>query len=57
MRHDKRSDDALERAACAIRSAQAILIGAGAGMGVDSGQKVPPNADDGSWSLALGLVV
>jgi NAD-dependent SIR2 family protein deacetylase len=31
------SDDSLKRAAEAIRGAQAILIGAGAGMGVDSG--------------------
>jgi NAD-dependent SIR2 family protein deacetylase len=30
-------DDALERAARAVASAEAILIGAGAGMGVDSG--------------------
>ena len=37
MIHDEPSEDALERAAWAIRSAQAILIGAGAGMGVDSG--------------------
>ena len=37
MRHNEPSEDALERAAWAIRSAQAILIGAGAGMGVDSG--------------------
>jgi NAD-dependent SIR2 family protein deacetylase len=35
-RQDTR-DDALDRAAKAIRSAEAILIGAGAGMGVDSG--------------------
>jgi NAD-dependent SIR2 family protein deacetylase len=34
--HETR-EDALERAARAIRSAEAILIGAGAGMGVDSG--------------------
>jgi NAD-dependent SIR2 family protein deacetylase len=31
------SDDSLKRAAEAIRGAQALLIGAGAGMGVDSG--------------------
>jgi NAD-dependent SIR2 family protein deacetylase len=37
MSHDESIEDALERAALAIRSAKAILIGAGAGMGVDSG--------------------
>lgn len=31
------SDDALQQAACAIAEADALLIGAGAGMGVDSG--------------------
>ena len=30
-------EDAVQRAASAIRGAKAILIGAGAGMGVDSG--------------------
>ena len=37
MSQDKHLDDAMERAARAIASAEAILIGAGAGMGVDSG--------------------
>ena len=37
MRNEGTREDALERAARAIRSAEAILIGAGAGMGVDSG--------------------
>ena len=37
MRNEETREDALERAAQAIRSAEAILIGAGAGMGVDSG--------------------
>ena len=37
MNQDNRHDDLLERAARAIRSSEAILIGAGAGMGVDSG--------------------
>jgi NAD-dependent SIR2 family protein deacetylase len=37
MSQSKSLDDAAERAARAIGSAEAILIGAGAGMGVDSG--------------------
>jgi NAD-dependent SIR2 family protein deacetylase len=37
VRRRKSRDRALDRAAEAIRSAEAILIGAGAGMGVDSG--------------------
>jgi len=48
MRRDEASDDALERAARAVRSAHAILIGAGAGMGVDSG--LPDfRGDSGFW--------
>src|SRR4051812_37941164 len=37
MIQDKHLDDAMEQAARAVASAEAILIGAGAGMGVDSG--------------------
>jgi NAD-dependent SIR2 family protein deacetylase len=37
MSQDESPDDALDRAARAVASAGAILIGAGAGMGVDSG--------------------
>jgi NAD-dependent SIR2 family protein deacetylase len=37
MSHNEPLENALERAGWAIRSADAILIGAGAGMGVDSG--------------------
>src|SRR4051812_15076573 len=37
MIQDKHLDDAIARAARAVASAEAILIGAGAGMGVDSG--------------------
>jgi len=37
MSRDESQEDLLERAASAICSAEAILIGAGAGMGVDSG--------------------
>jgi NAD-dependent SIR2 family protein deacetylase len=37
MSQNQARNDAIDRAARAIRSAEAILIGAGAGMGVDSG--------------------
>jgi NAD-dependent SIR2 family protein deacetylase len=37
MIQDQNLDDAIERAVRAVASAEAILIGAGAGMGVDSG--------------------
>ena len=37
MKNDEAMDDRLARAARAIQSAEAILIGAGPGMGVDSG--------------------
>ncbi len=48
MNQSESRDDALERAAGAIRSAKAILIGAGAGMGVDSG--LPDfRGDQGFW--------
>jgi NAD-dependent SIR2 family protein deacetylase len=48
MNHDESLDDALERACQAIRSSAAIVIGAGAGMGVDSG--LPDfRGDHGFW--------
>jgi NAD-dependent SIR2 family protein deacetylase len=48
MSHEESRDDALEQAARAIRSSTAILIGAGAGMGVDSG--LPDfRGDHGFW--------
>ena len=48
MSHNESEDTLLDRAACAIRSAEAILIGAGAGMGVDSG--LPDfRGDHGFW--------
>src|SRR5437588_12489307 len=53
------NDDLLDRAAAAVASADALLIGAGAGMGVDSG--LPDfRGDKGFWNAyppyaALGL--
>jgi NAD-dependent SIR2 family protein deacetylase len=48
MSYGESPDERLERAAWAIRSAEAILIGAGAGMGVDSG--LPDfRGDHGFW--------
>src|SRR5438477_4804285 len=42
-------EDAVQRAASAIRGAKAILIGAGAGMGVDSG--LPDfRGNEGFWN-------
>ena len=48
MSHGESQDELLDRAASAIRRSEAILIGAGAGMGVDSG--LPDfRGDHGFW--------